>query len=134
MTQYGRKSTAKHSLPTGEHGHTIQGVIVTLSASYPLQTDVAVVYVCSPVKKTVNFVISGLRDASTATADKIKTAINTLFFNEGTPDGTGKIYLSDINKAIGDVDGTRGYQLVSPTADILLATGELPVLGTVQFP
>ena len=101
---------------------------------YPLQSDVAVVYVCSPMKKTVNLVISGLRNASTATANKIKTAINTLFFNEGTPDGTGRIYLSDINKAIGDIDGTRGYQLDSPTADIILATGELPVLGTVQFP
>jgi uncharacterized phage protein gp47/JayE len=41
--------------------------------------------------------------------------------------GTGKIYLSDINRAIGDVAGTAGFILVSPSANIEPGVGELPV-------
>jgi len=100
---------------------------------YPLQTDTAVVYVCSPIKKIVNFNIKGISNVSSATASQIENAIKNLFFNEGTPTGGGKIYLSDINKVIGNIDDTRGYLLVTPSSDIELAVGELPVLGTVDF-
>ncbi|WP_404680408.1 baseplate J/gp47 family protein [Raoultella terrigena] len=100
---------------------------------YPLQADTAIIYVCSPIKKIVRFTISGIPDASSDTVQAIKDAINLLFFDNGTPDGTGKIYLSDINGALSQVSGTTGYVLESPAQNIILETGELPLLGEVDF-
>lgn len=100
---------------------------------YPLQTDTAIVYVCSPVKKVINFVISGISSADSTTVSAIETAITNLFFDDANPDGTGKVYLSDINKSISEISGTTGYILTSPVANITFAVGEIPVLGTVSF-
>lgn len=100
---------------------------------YPRQTDTAIVFVCSPIKKIIDFEISGLNDASSETVLSIKNAIDDLFFENSNPDGSGKIYLSDINKVISDIDGTTGYILNSPDANILFDVGEIPSRGEVIF-
>lgn len=100
---------------------------------YPLQADTAIIYVCSPIKKIVNFTISGIPDATSDTVQAIKDAISLLFFENGNPDGSGKIYLSDINGALSQVEGATGYVLESPAQNITLETGELPLLGEVTF-
>lgn len=100
---------------------------------YPLQADTAIIYVCSPIKKIVDLTISGISDASSETIQAITDAINLLFFDNGNPDGTGKIYLSDVNGALSQVEGSTGYVLESPTQNIVLDTGELPLLGEVNF-
>lgn len=100
---------------------------------YPLQTDTAIVFVCSPIQKTINLIIGGLTGADSTTVADIKTALTNLFFDEALPDGTGQVYLSDINLAIGSVSGTTGYILNSPSANITFDVGEIPVLGTVSF-
>ncbi len=100
---------------------------------YPLQADTAIIYVCSPIKKVVDLSISGMPNADSDTIQAIKDAINSLFFENGNPDGNGKIYLSDINGALSQVEGSTGYVLESPTQNIVLETGELPLLGEVNF-
>ena len=100
---------------------------------YPRQTDTAIVFVCSPIQKTINLVIAGLNDADSTTVAAIKTALTDLFFDAAQPDGTGIVYLSDINLAISNISGTTGYILNSPAANITFNTGEIPVLGTVSF-
>lgn len=100
---------------------------------YPLQTDTAIVFVCSPIRKTIGFEIAGIKDADSTVFSNIKNAITTLFFDESNPDGTGKIDLSDINKSISNVDGTKGYILNSPSSNITFSIGEIPMLGEVNF-
>ncbi len=100
---------------------------------YPRQTDTAIVFVCSPIQKTINLVIAGLTDADSTIVAAIKTALTDLFFDAAQPDGTGIVYLSDINLAISSISGTAGYILNSPAANITFNTGEIPVLGTVSF-
>lgn len=100
---------------------------------YPLQADTAIIYVCSPIKKIVDLTISGIPDASSETIQAITDAINLLFFDNGNPDGSGKIYLSDVNGVLSQVEGSTGYVLESPTQNIVLDTGELPLLGEVNF-
>lgn len=100
---------------------------------YPRQTDTAIVFVCSPIQKTINLVIGGLTGADSTTVAAIKAALTDLFFDAAQPDGTGIVYLSDINLAIGSVSGTTGYILNSPSANITFNVGEIPVLGTVSF-
>lgn len=101
---------------------------------YSFQTDTAVVFVCAPIRKSIDLVISGIASADSTTVTAIETALTNLFFDAANPDGSGIVYLSDINKAIGDVSGTTGYILTTPTANITFTTGQIPMLGTVSFP
>jgi uncharacterized phage protein gp47/JayE len=43
------------------------------------------------------------------------------------------LWLSDINKSISNVDGTKGYILNIPSSNITFKIGEIPVLGEVKF-
>ncbi|HED1838401.1 TPA: baseplate J/gp47 family protein [Citrobacter freundii] len=100
---------------------------------YPLQTDTAIIFVCSPIRKTINFEIAGIKDADSTVVSSIKEALTSLFFDESNPDGSGKIDLSDINKSISNVDGTKGYILNIPSSNITFKIGEIPILGEVKF-
>jgi hypothetical protein len=42
---------------------------------YPLQADTAIIYVCSPIKKSFDFTISGIPDADSDTVQAMKDAI-----------------------------------------------------------
>lgn len=81
----------------------------------------------------IDFVLSGITEAGTDLTPFISVAIDTVFFENGTPDGRGVIYLSDLNTAIAAVPGTEGFIMTSPTGNIPLALGELPQLGTVTL-
>jgi uncharacterized phage protein gp47/JayE len=98
---------------------------------YPMQPVTALVYVCSPIKTLVNFTISGISSASSTTTAAIAAAIDNVFFEYGTPGGT--IYLSDIMAAIAGIPGTEGFILAAPAANIVMATGGMPVRGTVTY-
>ncbi|EPZ8124518.1 baseplate J/gp47 family protein [Yersinia enterocolitica] len=109
---------------TGDQGRVADHI-------YPLQPIIAFIYVCAPVAAPVNFVISGISTADSETTTAINTAIDEVFFTEGEPGG--KILLSSLLLAIGDVAGTSGFILDSPTTNIQLATGQLPLRGTVTY-
>ncbi|MCV5276491.1 phage baseplate protein, partial [Escherichia coli] len=72
-------------------------------------------------------------DASSTTTAAIADAIDSVLFESADPLGTGKIYLSDLNRAIGDVSGTAGFILVSPSANIEPGIGEMAVRGEVNY-
>ncbi|MER3009209.1 baseplate J/gp47 family protein [Serratia nematodiphila] len=100
---------------------------------YPRAPVTALVYVCSPVAKTVDFEISGISHVGSDITAAIAAAIDNVFFEGGTPVGNGRIFLSDLNRAIGDIEGTAGFILVSPSTNIDLGVGELPVRGEVNY-
>jgi uncharacterized phage protein gp47/JayE len=133
--------TTNHGFPVGTNGISSLETWGAVRATgdqlrvadniYPLQPVTALVYVCSPIATPVNFDISGLTNADATTTAAIATAIDNVFFTEGAPGGT--IYLSDLMAAIADIDGADGFILTSPTANITMATGGLPVRGTVTY-
>lgn len=100
-------------------------------AIYPQQPIIALVYVCAPVVQPIDFVISGISHADSATTAAINTAIDEVFFTEGEPGG--KILWSSLLLAIGEVAGTGGFIMQSPAANIELQTGKLPIRGTVSY-
>lgn len=100
---------------------------------YPLQPVTALVYLCSPVEKVIDFEISGISHVGSDVTTAINAAIDNVFFEGGNPDGTGKIYISDLNRAIGDIEGTAGFILVLPSVNIILGVGQLPVRGEVIY-
>lgn len=100
---------------------------------YPKQTDTAIVFVCSPIRRAIDIEIDGLREAGGSTVRAITSALATLCFEKADPTGSGKLYLSDINRCISEVRGTTGYILRSPVTNITFATGEIPAPGKVTF-
>lgn len=110
---------------TGDQGRVADHI-------YPLQPVTALVYVCSPIRKTVNFIIDGISTADSTTTAAINAAIDGVFFESGDPTG-GKVLLSDLVIALSNMSGTSGFILTSPTANIITAKGELPVRGTVTY-
>ena len=100
---------------------------------YDLQPVTALVFVNGPVKKTVDFTFEGLENATDTVKLNIRNAINDVFFDVGTLDGSGVILLSELNYAILNVAGTSGYILTQPAANITLGVGELPVIGEVSY-
>lgn len=120
------------SYETQYPGGTATGNQLTVAdALYSQQPATAVVYVCSPVKTSVPFTISGLSGASATLKASINTAIDTVFFNSGAPGGT--IVLSDIQSAIAGISGTSGFIVVSPATNIVMATGCMPVRGVMTY-
>lgn len=100
---------------------------------YPLAPVTSLNYICSPTARVIDFEISGISDASSTTTAAIADAIDSVLFESADPLGTGKIYLSDLSRAIGDVSGTAGFILVSPSANIEPGVGELAVCGEVNY-
>lgn len=88
--------------------------------------------ITAPVRNNIDFSISGLASASTATQNSVKDAIQTVFHNNGTPLGT-TIKLAEISEAITTTVGNSDFTIVSPTNDITLDVGGLPEVGSVTF-
>ncbi|MDE9557044.1 baseplate J/gp47 family protein [Xenorhabdus bovienii] len=100
---------------------------------YPLRPVTALIWVLSPIKRTINFTINGLVHAGTEITHRITMAIDNVLFESGNPDGTGKILISDLQYAIADVPGTAGFVITSPIKNIELSVGHLPVRGEVKY-
>jgi uncharacterized phage protein gp47/JayE len=113
-------------------GVTATGDQLTVAnAIYPVQPVTALVYACSPGQQAIAFTITGLAAAGATTQASVEAAISDVFLREGEPGGT--IDLSEINSAIAAVPGTAGFVITVPVANIVCATGSLPVLGAVTW-
>lgn len=90
------------------------------------------VWVCSPINRTVDLDIGGIPDTDADTVAAIQSAVDEVFFDNGEPGG--KIFISDLNLAIGAISGTRGFVLNQPSGVFIqLGAGELPVRGEITF-
>lgn len=100
---------------------------------YDVQTVTALVWVCSPIAKKIDFEIEGLSRATTELHQQISLAIDNVFFRDSDPTGGAKIYLSDLQYAIADIPGTTGFVLKKPAKNIELGVGELAQRGEVTY-
>lgn len=90
------------------------------------------VWSCSPIERTVDLDIGGIPDADADVVNAIQGAVDEVFFDNGEPGG--KIFISDLNLAIGAISGTRGFVLNQPSGVFIqLGAGELPVRGEITF-
>lgn len=115
--------------------------LVVANYIFPLRPVTALVYASAPTTNAVNFTISGLSGASTATKNAIAAAISDVFVREGGPGGAfdalgnlqGTVDLSLIETAIAAVAGTQPFVITAPTANIVSTAGKIPILGTVTY-
>lgn len=117
--------------------------LVVADAIVSVAPVTALVYVCSPIRNTLSFVISGLSGASTSTRTAIESAISDVLFRTGDPRG-GAVNRSDINDAISSVANTPGFVIeqiqgvIGTTTttypdNIVGSFGSLPVMGTISY-
>jgi len=108
---------------------------------YALQPVTALVYSVSPIATPVNFTITGLSSAGAAVQAAVAAAIVEVFRQQASPGGIpllngtigGTVDLSYINSAIAAIAGTTPFVITSPTANITMATGHMPTLGTITW-
>lgn len=99
---------------------------------YEVQPVTALVWLCSPLRKIINFTMSGLTDITQSIKKEIEEAIKLVFINDDVIPG-GTVNLSSIITAISAINGTDGFIITSITTNISLGTGELPVLGEITY-
>jgi uncharacterized phage protein gp47/JayE len=102
--------------------------LTVANAIFPLQPVTALVYVVSPTAQAIPMTIKGVSVGEQAA---VIAALDAQLATDGVPGGT--IYLSHLWSAILSVAGVDDFLIVSPTADIKLATGALPQLGAITW-
>ncbi|WP_099137537.1 baseplate J/gp47 family protein, partial [Xenorhabdus budapestensis] len=69
-------------------------------ALFTLQPVTALVWVLSPIKFRLDFTLHGLSHISTDVTARINEAIDNVLFENGNPDGSGRILISELQYAI----------------------------------
>lgn len=105
--------------------------LTVANSIFQVQPVTALVFACAPIANPINFTISGLSGASSATQYAVRAAIADVFLRKGAPGGT--VDISDVNSGISSVPGTTGFVITSPTGNISSGTGNLPTVGSVTF-
>lgn len=103
--------------------------LVVANYIYPLRPATALVYSCAPVAQTINWTITGIPAASQAA---VTAALANLLLREGTAKG-GKIEIAHAWSAVAAVSGVDDFVINVPSADVLTAAGDLPVMGTATY-
>jgi uncharacterized phage protein gp47/JayE len=110
----------------------VAAVQAALDAERPITAEVTAL---APTPLAVDFTISVTPD-TTDVHNAVEAELGDLLFREAEPgDGAGRgtIRLSRILVAIGVAEGVEDFTLTSPVADVVPATGALPVMGTATF-
>lgn len=108
--------------------------LIVANSIFEQQPVTAMVYSCAPIASPIDFTITGLSAASTATRAAVAAAITEVFFEQGVPLSDGSfVGLSDIDSAIAAISATKGFVITSPVANIANMLGRLPTLGTINY-
>ncbi len=102
--------------------------LTVANAIYPLRPVTALVYVVAPVPYAVDMSISGVPLAYQADA---LAAIAGVMKSEGQPGG--EVILAHLWSAIAAVSGINDFLILSPTRDVALPAGALPVPGAITW-
>jgi uncharacterized phage protein gp47/JayE len=152
FTMFDNSEAAHSGFPQGSNGVATAETRATAATGdqlavanyiYPRQPVTALVYSLAPVAQPVNFSIGSLGSSNTAAVQAgITAALTDMFLRLGYVGGTLQpttsdpwptIDPSDVYAAISAVSGVSKFTVVSPTTPVTVATGYLPVLGSISF-
>ncbi len=95
----------------------------------PITVDVRIITLSAVA---VNLVFSSLTPNTTAVQDAIEEAVKDLLYRSGGPGET--ITLSQLNQAISNAAEEIDHVLTAPSANLVFATNEVGVIGTITPP
>ncbi len=118
-------------------GQEIQDVKDSLLLIKPAHMDDVDLIVSAPVGVNVNFVFTLLSPNTTTMKESVANSL-TVFFRDGTTVGKDLKSFEYISAIANTIDSTTGEPLIdfilsTPTGDVSIADGELPILGTITF-
>lgn len=102
--------------------------LTVANAIYPLRPVTALVYVVGPIPYTVNLAI---RDVPVGAQADVTAALDAALKTDVVPGG--EVVLAHLWSAVANVPGVADFVILSPTDDIALPAGALPVLGTITW-
>ncbi|WP_277187691.1 baseplate J/gp47 family protein [Caballeronia sp. BR00000012568055] len=110
-------------------GPAATGDQLTLAnAIYPLRPVTALVYVIAPIPYTISISIRGVEvQYQAAVSDSIDAQLKA----DGQPGG--EVIVSHLWSAVSAVPGVDDFLILSPTQDISLPAGALPVVGSIAW-
>lgn len=134
VTVYFTKDNDANIIPTSTDVTNVKNKLLEIK---PANTDDVDVIVTAPTANTINFTFTAL-NPNTSDMQAAITANLGVFFAEDTDVGVDveeDAYRSAIFNTV-DATGARviSFELSSPPGDISIATGEIAVLGTVNYP
>ena len=104
----------------------------------PAHTDDEDVFVLAPTGVTVDFVFSALSPNTSTMQSAITANLEALFRDDTTvsEDLLRVAYEAAIFQTIDPDTGNQvaSFTLSTPTTDVTIATGELPILGNITYP
>lgn len=113
-------------------GAAVTLVQAKLDEERPITAEVTA---AAPTPLEVDFGIT-LTPNTTAVQNAVQAELTDLLYREAEPGdgaGRGEILLSKILVAIGTAEGVEDFTLVTPAADVTPATGELAVMGDIDW-
>jgi uncharacterized phage protein gp47/JayE len=121
----------------------VQSVADTLAA---LEPAVAIVTVTAAIPQIIDIEVSGLDPDTNDVRNAVVAELADAFLRLGRVSGSDKnipgmpylawpftLSLSWIWQAVANASGERRHKITSPTDDIVIAPGAIPVLGNVDF-
>jgi len=121
-------------IPTAPEVATVKDQILTIKPANTADIDVIVL---APTPVSTDFVFGSITPNTTAMKAAVEANLEQ-FFLENTEVGVDVLKVAYDSAIFNTVDETgaivTGFSLSSPSADIPIATGELGILGAVNFP
>ena len=119
---------------------TVQSYIGSFNADPGVRPVTANVTVMAATLTAVNVSLQ-VRPNTAATQAAAQQALALAFAQDATVGGSiqasgttgGTIYVSRLDDAVASSDGEYSHERLAPAADVVVATGQLPVLGAVTF-
>ncbi len=96
-----------------------------------LRPVIADCQVVAPIGDPLTVTIADLQPDTPATRGAIGDATNALLLRDAQPGGT--LWLKRLTAAISDADGVESFNLVLPTANVVSASGHIPIFAPVIF-
>jgi uncharacterized phage protein gp47/JayE len=125
VCRFAMDNTNVNGIPLSADVTNMQNYLNTLR---PVTASVVVV---AQYTQSINLTIASLFPNTTAVQTAVANELNALFTRVGSPGAT--IYLSWIWEAISLATGSQHHILTTPSADITLPTGAVPIIGTITY-
>ncbi len=135
----GGGEVAVYTLADGEGAAAIpsDALVALVAAAIEAERPVAAkVTVMAPIAATINVEIADLDPDSDEVRQEVRRELRDLFRDKASvvlPGATETFPVSWISAAIDAAAGETRHRLVTPSGDVTVIAGRLPVLGTVTF-
>ena len=106
----------------------VAAVQAAIDVQRPVTADCQVF---APVGDPLTVTVADLQPDTPATRQAIGNAINALLLRDAQPGGT--LWLNRLTAAISDAGGVQSFNLTTPTANVVSASGHMPIFAPVTY-